>query len=74
MRMIENKNDVCSLDSAMTHIILSGKYYFYSLTLRKEDIHTISGPIEITEGSGIATIILPNDITLHIEDALLSSR
>ena len=44
------------------------------MTLRKTNVHTISSPVEMIDGSGNATIILPNGITLHIEDALLSTK
>ena len=66
--------NVCLLDSATTHTILDSKYYFSSLTLHKANAYIISGPIEIIESFENATIILPNDTTLHIEDALLGSR
>ena len=58
----------------MTHTILNGKYYFFSLTLRKTNVHTVSSPIEIINDSVNATIMLPNGATFHIENALLSTR
>ena len=73
MTMIEKK-DICLLDSTMTHSILRDKNYFSSMTLRKANVHTISGPIEMIDGSGNATIMLPNVNTLHIKDALLSTK
>ena len=62
------------LDSATTHSILKDKNYFSTMTLRKVNVHTISGPIEMIDGSGNATIMLPNGIILHIENALLSTK
>ena len=58
----------------MTHSILRDKNYFSSITLRKTNVHTISSPVEMIDGSGNATIILPNGTTLHIEDVLLSTK
>ena len=72
--MIEKKEDVCLLDSATTHSILRDKNYFSTMTLRKANVHTISGPVEMIDGSGNATIMLPNGTILHIEDALLSTK
>ena len=74
MKSIEKINDIYLLDSAMTHTIFCGKEYFSNLTLRKINIHTILAPFKIVEGSENITIILPNSTTLHLEDALLSSR
>ena len=74
MTMIEKKKDVCLLDSATTHSILKDKNYFSTMTLRKANVHTISGSVEMIDGSGNATIMLPNGTTLHIEDALLSAK
>ena len=41
------------------------------MTLRKANVHTISGLFEIIERSWNATIISPNDTILHLKDALL---
>ena len=40
----------------------------------KENVNTISGPVETIKGSENAMIILPNCTTLYLEDALLSNR
>ena len=53
--------------------ILYDNYFFSNVTLIKENVHIILGPIEIIIGFGNATIILPIGITF-IEDALLNSR
>ena len=57
-----------------TYTILNDKEYFSNLTLCKESVHTISGLVKIIEESINATIILLNDTTLHLEDALLSTQ
>ena len=44
------------------------------MRLHKANVHTISGPVEMIDGSRNATIMLPNDIILHIEDVLLSTK
>ena len=72
--MIEKKEDVCLLDSTTTHLILKDKIFFSTMTLCKANVHTISGPVEMIDGSRNATIMLPNGIILHIEDALLSTK
>ena len=74
MTMIEKKEDVCLLDSITTHSILRDKNYFSSMTLRKVNFHSISGPIEMIDDFRNATIMLPNGTTLHIDDALLSTK
>ena len=74
MTMIEKKEDVCLLDSATTHSILKDKNYFSTMTLRKANVHTIFGPVEMIVGSENATIMLSNGTILHIEDALLSTK
>ncbi|KAK2632949.1 hypothetical protein EUGRSUZ_L00837 [Eucalyptus grandis] len=66
------KEDACLLDSATTHTIFCSRHFFSSMTLRKAQIHTISGPVPIIDGFGNATIILPNGTILHIENAFLS--
>ena len=74
MTMIEKKEDVCLLDSATAHSIFKDKNYFSSMILRKANVHTISSPVEMLDGFGNATIMLPNGTMLHIEDALLSTK
>ena len=44
------------------------------MTLHKANVHTISGPIEMIDDSGNAIIMLSNGTTLHIEDALPSTK
>ena len=40
----------------------------------KVSVNTISSPVEIIDIIGNATIILPNDTTLHLENALSNRR
>ncbi|KAL9165046.1 hypothetical protein ABFS82_06G145400 [Erythranthe guttata] len=69
-----DKYDYCLLDSATTHSIFNNKIYFSSVTSCKAQVKTIAGSAEIIDGSGNATIVLPNGTTLHIENALISGR
>ena len=62
--------DICLADSATTHSILQQKKYFSQLTLAPSNVTTISGPVNLIEGSGRATIILPGDTILYLQDAL----
>ena len=72
--IIIEKKDVCLHDSATTHSILKDKHYFSTMTLCKANVHTISGLVEMTDGSGNATIMLENGTMFHMEDALLSTK
>ena len=44
------------------------------MTLVKANVHTISGPTDLIEGSGKANIMLSGGTTFMINDALFSSR
>ncbi|KAI3457314.1 hypothetical protein Pfo_013977 [Paulownia fortunei] len=61
-----DKIDYCLLDSVTTHLILTNKVYFLSVTLCKTQIKTISSPVEIIDGSRNATIMLPNGTILNL--------
>ena len=74
MKIIEKNDYVCLLVSETTHTILCGNKYFENLILLKTNVHTISSPVKIIEGSRNTMIILPNVTILHLEDAFLSSR
>ena len=50
------------------------KKYFSNFTLAQSNVHTISGPVNLINGSGKATIILPKGTKLQIEDALYSNK
>ena len=66
--------DICLVDSATTHTILKEKKFFLSLALIEAKVTTISGSIDLIEGSGRAAIMLNNGTKLIINDALYSSR
>ena len=42
--------------------------------MRKANVHTILGHVNLIDGVENAIIIFPNGTIMHIEDALLSSR
>ena len=66
--------DICLADCATTHSILQKKKYFSQLTLAPSNVTTISGSINLIDGSGTATIILPGGTILHLQDALYSTQ
>ena len=66
--------DICLPDCATTHSILQKKKYFSQLTLAPSNVTTISGPINLIDGSGTTTIILPRGTILHLQDALYSTQ
>jgi len=74
MENTKKKENVYLLDSATTHTIFRNRHFFSSMTLRKAQIHTISGLVPIIDSFGNATIVLPNGTILHIENAFLSIR
>ena len=61
-------------DSATTHTIFRNKRYFLNLNLIKANVNTISGPLDIIEGTGRAIIILTKDMKLDIYNALYSPK
>ena len=69
-----HNEDTCLVDCATTHTILRDKIYFSDLTLVKSNVNTISVPIDLIQGSGRATIILPNGTKIHINDALYLAK
>jgi hypothetical protein len=75
--MINSKmisKDLCLADSCTTHTILRYKKYFQYLILNKANINTISGSLNLIEGSGRANIILPKQTKFCIDDVLYSSK
>ena len=66
--------DICLADCATTHFILQQKKYFSQLTLAPSNVTTISGSVNLIEGSDRATIILPGGTVLHLQDALYSTQ
>ena len=71
---MKDEESFCLADSATTHTILKNKAYFSHLTLAKANVNTISGASDIIEGSGRASIMLPNGACLLIENAMFSPR
>ena len=65
---------LCLADSATTHTILKDKEYFSHLILAKANVNTISGIADLIEGSGRASIVLPNGTRLFLENAMFSTR
>ena len=59
---------------ATTHTILSDKKYFSNISLVKSNVNTISGPVDLIQGSERATIILPRETKIHINDALYHAK
>ena len=66
--------DACLADYATTHTILCDKKYFSNISLVKSNVNTISGPVDLVQGSEIATIILPRGTKIHINDAFYSAK
>ena len=69
-----NKDDACLADCETTHIIRRDKRYFLELTLIKANVSTISGTTNLVKGFGRGSIMLPNGIRFHINDALYSNK
>ena len=72
--MDHSPRDACLVDCATTHTILCDKKYFSNLTLVPLNVQTISGPVDLIKGSGIVTIVLPNDIKFQINDTFYSNK
>ena len=66
--------DICLADCATTHSILQQKKYFSQLTLAPSNVTPISRPVNLIEGFGKVTIILPGGTILHLQDALYSTQ
>jgi hypothetical protein len=65
------KEEICLVDSCTTNTILREIKYFQNLIKSKGNVITIAGRDAVIVGSGRATLILPMDTQLVIEDALL---
>lgn len=70
----QDGEEICLADSATTHTILRDRKYFSTLNLTRAKVTTISGPVDLIEGSGRAHIRLSNGTQLSIQEALYSSR
>ena len=66
--------DACLVDCATTHTILHDKKYLTNLSLVKSNVNTISGPIDLIQSFGRATIILLSETKIHINDALYYAK
>ena len=60
------------IDSTTTHTILKNQNFFSELMFIPRKVSTITGLVQIIEGSGIAHTMLPNVTRLFIKDALFS--
>lgn len=56
---IIDRDDICVVDSGITHTIFKDEKYFPHLLRRKENVTTIFGNSKLIEGTGRATIFLP---------------
>ena len=65
------EEEICLVDSCTTNTVLRDTRYFHTLRKYEEDITTIIGSGKQIDGTGRATIILPNGTTLVIAEALL---
>jgi hypothetical protein len=75
--MINSKmigEDLCLADSCTTRTILRDKKYFQHIILNKASVNTISGLLNLIEGSGRANIVLPKGTKFYNDDALYSSK
>ena len=72
--MDHSPRDACLVDCVTTHIILRDKKYFSNLTLVPFNVQTISSPVDLIKGSGRATIVMPNDTKVQIDDVLYSYK
>jgi len=62
------------VDSAATNSILRDTKYFQTLQKRTENILTIAGSIGRIIGYGRATVVLPNNTRITIDEAFLYPR
>ena len=62
--------DACLAYCSTTHTIPRDKNYLSNLSLVKSNVNTILGLIDLIQGSGRTTIILPSGTKIHINDAL----
>ena len=69
-----NGGEICLANIATTHTILRDEKYFSHITLVEANVNTISGPADLINGSGRATIMLPCGTIFHINDALYSIK
>ena len=66
--------DACIADCATTHTILRDKKYFSNISLVKSNVNTILGLVDLIQGFGKATIILPSGTKIHINDVFYFAK
>ncbi|KAJ9535658.1 LOW QUALITY PROTEIN: hypothetical protein OSB04_un001192 [Centaurea solstitialis] len=69
-----NVGDLCISDSGTTNTILKSKKYFSKLKPTNGTVGTISGPVDVIEGIGMAHFVLPNATNFLINNALFSPK
>ena len=69
-----NEGDICLADCATMHTILREKKYFLNLIVTNASVSTISGTLDLIEGSRRANIMLSNGTRFYINDGLYSSK
>ncbi|KAJ9544551.1 LOW QUALITY PROTEIN: hypothetical protein OSB04_024258 [Centaurea solstitialis] len=69
-----NVGDLCISDSGTTNTILKSKKYFSKLKPTNGTVGTISGPVDVIEGIGMAHFVLPNGTNFLINNALFSPK
>ena len=62
------------MNSGTIHTILKHKRYFSNLKPTKVIINTISGHVDLIEGTGKASFILPNETKFFIKNVLFSPK
>ena len=66
--------NLCLVDSCITHTIIRDTKYFQYLILNEASVNTISGSSNLIEGYGRANIIVPKGTKFCIDDTLYSSK
>jgi len=66
--------DICLADSATTYTILRHKQYFSNLGMMKAKVNTILGLIDLIEGFGRASLMLPNGTRFIIDNAFFYTK
>ena len=70
----DNDEELCLANSATTHTNLKNKKHISSLTSMEANVNTISGTVNLIDGSGRANIILSGETKFVIYDVLFSLR
>ena len=72
--MDHSPGDACHVDCVTTHTILRDTKYFSNLTLIPCNVQTMSGPVDLSKGSGKDIIVLLNGTKFQIDDTLYSNK